>query len=59
MEFVAEQGGQISEVELSIIRILEALKNKRYISWEEATLVQEDVGLQGYLERYKPNLVQK
>jgi N-acetylmuramic acid 6-phosphate etherase len=59
MEFVAEQGGQISEVELSIIRILEALKNKRCISWEEATLVQEDVGLQGYLERYKPNLVQK
>ena len=59
MEFVAEQGGQISEVELSIIRMLEALKNKQFISWDEAVLVQKDIGLESYLEQHNPNLRQK
>jgi N-acetylmuramic acid 6-phosphate etherase len=58
MEFVSEQGGQVSEVELSIIRILEALKNKRFFSWEEATLIQKDMGLESYLEQYKLNIYQ-
>ena len=59
MEFVAEQGGQISEVELSIIRMLEALKNKQFISWDEAVLVQKDIGLESYLEQHNPNLRQR
>ena len=56
MEFVAEQGGQISEVELSILRILEALKNKRFIRWEEAVFVQKDIGLESFLEQHNPDL---
>jgi len=56
MEFVAEQGGQISEVELSIIRMLEALKNKQFIRWEDAVLVQKDSGLGSYLEQHNPEL---
>jgi len=59
MEFVDERGGQISEVELSIIRVLEALKNKRFFTWDEAILVQKDIGLEGYLEQNNPNLRQK
>jgi len=58
MEFVTELRGQISEVELSIIRILEALEKKRFFSWEEAALVQKSIGLQGFLEQYKPNFTQ-
>jgi N-acetylmuramic acid 6-phosphate (MurNAc-6-P) etherase len=59
MEFVAEQGGQISEVELSILRILEALKNKRFIRWEEAVFVQKDIGLESFLEQHNPDLRHK
>jgi hypothetical protein len=56
MEFVAEQGGQISEVELSIIRVLEALRKKQSIRWEEAVLVHKDIGIESYLEKYNPDL---
>jgi hypothetical protein len=59
MEFVAERHEQISEVELSIIRILDALKNKRFIRWEEAVSVQKDIGLERFLELNNPNLRQK
>jgi len=56
MKFVAEQGGQISEVELSIIRVLEALRKKQSIRWEEAVLVHKEIGLESYLEKYNPDL---
>lgn len=57
MNFVAEKGGgQTSEVELSILRILEALKNKRDINWEKTLYLLEDVGLETYLERHNPAL---
>jgi len=59
MEFVAEHAGQTSEVELTIIRILETLKNKWFVTWEEATLVQKHIGLEGYLEQHNPNPRQK
>lgn len=59
MEFVAGQHEQISEVELSIILILEALKNKRFIRWEEAVQEQKDIGLERYLEQNNPNLRHK
>jgi N-acetylmuramic acid 6-phosphate (MurNAc-6-P) etherase len=55
MEFVTEHGAQISEVELSIIRILETLAKNQYISWEEAAFVQKDIGLEGFIEQYMPN----
>ncbi|MGD8538247.1 MAG: hypothetical protein PVI66_05990 [Candidatus Aminicenantes bacterium] len=56
MEFVAKQDEQISEVELSIIRILEALKSKGFIRWEEAVSVHQDIRLEGFLEQHNPNL---
>jgi N-acetylmuramic acid 6-phosphate (MurNAc-6-P) etherase len=59
IKFVAEKGEQTSEVELSIIRILEALKNKRFFSWEEAVCVQQDIGLESFLEQLNPNLREK
>jgi hypothetical protein len=59
MEFVAEGHGQISEVELSIIRILDTLKIKRYIRWEEAVAEHKDRGLENFLEQHNPNLRQK
>jgi N-acetylmuramic acid 6-phosphate etherase len=59
IKFVAEQGGQISEVELSIIRMLEALRKNQSIYWEEAVLVHKDIGLESYLEQHNPNLRKK
>jgi N-acetylmuramic acid 6-phosphate etherase len=56
MEFVAEHGGQISEVELSIIRVLEALRKKHSLSWEEALFVKKEIGLEHYLEKHNPRL---
>lgn len=56
MDFVSKQGGQISEVELSIIRILEALRKKSYIGWEVALSVSETIGLEKYLEKHNPAL---
>jgi hypothetical protein len=55
MKFVADRDEQISEVELSIIRILEALKSKKFICWEEALRVQKETGLEHYLEQHNPN----
>lgn len=56
MDFVSKKGGQTSEVELSIIRILESVREKSYISWEEALSVAESIGLERYLEKHNPGL---
>jgi len=56
MDFVSKQGEQISEVELSIIRILEALRKKRTIGWEAALSVSETIGLEKYLAKHNPAL---
>jgi hypothetical protein len=56
MDFVSKQGGQISEAELSIIRILEALRKKSYIGWKVAFSVSETIGLEKYLEKHNPAL---
>jgi hypothetical protein len=56
IDFVSEQGGETSEVELSIIRILESLRKKSPISWEEALFVAETIGLERYLEKHNPAL---
>ena len=52
MDFVTREGGQNSEVELSIVRILEALRKNSFISWNEALSVAETIGLENYLERH-------
>jgi N-acetylmuramic acid 6-phosphate etherase len=51
--------GQNSEVALSIIRILEALKIKRCVSWEEAEKILENRGLENYLLADKTHLLHK
>jgi N-acetylmuramic acid 6-phosphate etherase len=56
MDFVSKQAGQTSEVELSIIRILEALRNDVFLGWEEARSISETVGLEEYLEKHNPAL---
>jgi N-acetylmuramic acid 6-phosphate etherase len=56
MEYVAEKGGQISEVELSIIRILEALRSGTFLGWDEAFAICEETGLEEYLKKHNPAL---
>jgi N-acetylmuramic acid 6-phosphate (MurNAc-6-P) etherase len=56
MEYVAKQAGQSSEVELSIIRILEALRKGVFIDWDEALAISEKTGLEEYLEKHNPGL---
>jgi len=56
MDFLSEHKGQQSEVALSIIRILEALREHRFVSWDEALAVLDSVGLEGFLGRHNPAL---
>jgi N-acetylmuramic acid 6-phosphate etherase len=56
MDFITEAGGQTSEVTLSIIRILEALRMKKYVSWEDALHISKNQGLERYLEIHNPAL---
>jgi N-acetylmuramic acid 6-phosphate etherase len=56
MDFVTQIGGQTGEVELSIMRILEALKTGRSIDWIEALSLAETKGLAKYLEEHNPAL---
>ncbi|MCX7973886.1 MAG: hypothetical protein N3B16_05230 [Candidatus Aminicenantes bacterium] len=45
-----------SEVELSIVRALESLRLKKFISWGKAIQLVEDQGLETYLCRFNPRL---
>ncbi|MCK4645585.1 MAG: hypothetical protein KAU46_04980 [Candidatus Aminicenantes bacterium] len=56
MDFVSKCSVLTSEVELSIIRILDARRKKSYISWEEALSIAETIGLERYLEKHNPAL---
>ncbi len=50
IEYVKKtNGGRTSEVALSIIRILETLKAKKVVGWEEAEVLLDKRGLEGYL----------
>ncbi|MFP4081368.1 MAG: hypothetical protein ACLFVG_01285 [Candidatus Aminicenantes bacterium] len=59
MDFAAARGEQTSEVEISIIRILEALRKKSFISWQQALSVSETSGLENYLEKHNSALRRK
>lgn len=59
MKFIAERDEQTSEVELCIIRLLIALKKKRFVPWEEAAFVQKDIGLERFLAQHNPALRKK
>lgn len=48
--------GQTAEVALSIIRILEALKRKGNVGWDEVHDIHDRQGLEGYLLENNPGL---
>lgn len=48
--------GQTAEVALSIIRLLEALKRKDNVGWEEVQDIHDRQGLEGYLLEHNPSL---
>jgi len=51
VEFMGKKNpGQTAEVALSIIRIIEALKYKKYISWDDALSILNTKGLNIYLK---------
>jgi hypothetical protein len=56
MDFVARRGEQTSEVELSILRILEALRGGNDIGWDEALSLSQTPGLSRYLQEHNPAL---
>jgi len=56
IDFIDKQAGQTSEVGISIIRILEALRKDVFIGWEKALSTFETVGLEEYLEKHNPAL---
>lgn len=57
MDYVrGREMGQVAEVALSIIRILEAVRRKAPVSWEEAREILDAEGLAAYLARNNPAL---
>ncbi len=55
IKFVSSSNiGQTAEVSLSIIRILEALKTRKFVSWEDALEILNKVGLENYLLKLNP-----
>ncbi|HSL86838.1 MAG TPA: hypothetical protein VK861_07870, partial [Bacteroidales bacterium] len=57
IEYVAERNaGETAEVALSIIRIIEALKNRAYVSWEQTQSILDSEGLDLYLMNNNPGL---
>jgi len=56
MDFSAERSGQTSEVELSIVRILEAMRTGTPPDWDEALSICKNTGLEEYLTKHNPAL---
>lgn len=55
IEFVNSSNlGQTAEVALSIIRILEALRRKEFVSWEDALQILQKEGLENFLLKLNP-----
>ena len=56
-----KKSGQIPEVALSIIRIIETLKMKKYVKWEKALKILENKGLENFIQEIlcSQNLGQK
>ena len=51
-----QEAGETAEVPLSIIRILESLKTKDYVSWDDTRKILDKQGLENYLTEHNPNL---
>ncbi|MEW6455319.1 MAG: hypothetical protein AB1410_01215 [Acidobacteriota bacterium] len=58
IEFIKkdQSQSQTAEVALSIIRILEALRKKDYVSWNDAFSILETEGFEKYLLTHNPSL---
>ncbi len=56
IEYLKNHPQQIGEVAISIVRILETLKTKKNVSWEQAIKIVETEGLENYLLRHNPKL---
>jgi len=56
MEFLKGKDSQASEVELSIVRILETLRRDTPLSWEKALSLVGKEGLENYLKKLNPAL---
>ncbi len=56
MERSAGKEDEQSEVELCIIRALEARRRQRFVSWEAAAKIAASGGLENYLCRFNPRL---
>jgi hypothetical protein len=52
----SRDAGETAEVPLSIIRILESLKTKGFVSWDETRQILDRQGLENYLMEHNPNL---
>jgi len=58
MDYVRSRDtGQMAEVALSIVRIVEALARRGFVSWDEARGIVESEGLDSYLLRRNPALL--
>jgi len=51
--------GQTAEVALSIIRTLEALRRRSFVSWKETRALLDREGLAGFLVRHNPSLLRR
>lgn len=51
MDYFAGQERQVSEVDMSIIRILEALRKNRYVNQDRSLILAQDPGLDDYLKK--------
>jgi N-acetylmuramic acid 6-phosphate (MurNAc-6-P) etherase len=51
IDYFGGQRRQVSEVDMSVIRILEAIRSNKFVKWEEALIVAQDSGLEDYLKR--------
>jgi len=56
MDWTAAKGGERSEVEMSILKILESRRRGRNVEWAACADLAEAPGLEGYLARYHPAL---
>lgn len=48
--------GQTAEVALSVVRIIEALRRRDHVGWDDAQAILEREGLAGFLARHNPSL---
>jgi len=51
MEYPADRERQVSEVDMSVIRILETLRTQQFVPWHQALMMAQDPGIEKYLKK--------